>query len=288
MQLAVDEAEQAEAAAERLIRAVSIDHSTHQRGVNENSLSTRHILPRTSARAQSSLRSAVDGLDEVTALAERFDALLEEGKFLDPAERQFVQQVIAVHTRSRDSIEEWLESNPRVPRASDLWDLPGGLCGATALRLLRTVRAPAEPRPQPQRNGRRGARGPFGGNLDDVRDAEEAIVADLLNKPPGERNYRALTKANLEKLYVLVTDEWYPAQMSHVWLTNELDPLIAQQYPELLPPDAYEPEIQSGSPMSQAGGVTEGESFSVGDDENSPEANDDVSMHDRSMDDVVA
>ncbi len=55
----------------------------------------------------------------------------------------------------------------------------------------------------------------------------------------------------------------------------------------LLPPDAVEPEIQSGSPMSEAGAVTEGESFSIDADENSPEANADVSMRDRSMDDVI-
>jgi len=245
-------------------------------------------LPRFSQKTQKSLRSAVDGLDEVTALAERFDALLEEGKFSDHTERQFVEKVIASYTRSRDSIEEWLESNPRVPRASDLWDLPGGLCGAAALRLLRTVQAPAQPRPQPQRNGRRGARGPFGGNLDDVRDAGEAIVGDLLNKPPGERDLRALTKGDLEKMYVLVTGEWYPAQMSHAWLVDALDPLIAQQYPELSPPDASESESQSGSPMSQVGVVTEGGSFSVDDVENSTQANADVSMNDRSMDDTIA
>ena len=175
VQLAADEAEQAEDAAERLIRAVSIDPTTHQRGENENALSTRHILPRSNAKTQKSLRSAVDGLDEVTALAERFDALLEEGKFLDPADCQFVEQVIAVHTRSRDSIEEWLESKPRVPRASDLWDLPGGLCGAAALRL-RTVQAPAEARPQSQRDGRHGARGPRDGNFDDVRGEGEVIL----------------------------------------------------------------------------------------------------------------
>ena len=69
---------------------------------------------------------------------------------------------------------------------------------------------------------------------------------------------------------------------------NELDPLIAAQYPKLYPQDAFEPESQSGSPMSQAGGVTEGEGFSVGDGENSPAENADVSMIDRSMDDAVA
>lgn len=76
VQLAMDEAEQAEDAAERLIRAVSIDTATHQRGVNEHALSTRHILPRSNAKTQKSLCSAVDGLDEVKALAARFDALL--------------------------------------------------------------------------------------------------------------------------------------------------------------------------------------------------------------------
>ena len=49
---------------------------------------------------------------------------------------------------------------------------------------------------------------------------------------------------------------------------NELDPLIAAQYPKLYSQDAFEPESQSGSPMSQVGGVTEGESFSVGDSKN--------------------
>ena len=40
--------------------------------------------------------------------------------------------------------------------------------------------------------------------------------------------------------------------------------------------------------MSQAGGGTEGESFSVGAGENSPAENADVSMIDRSMDGAVA
>jgi len=45
---------------------------------------------------------------------------------------------------------------------------------------------------------------------------------------------------------------------------------------------------QSGSPMSQVGVVTEGGSFSVDDVENSTQANADVSMNDRSMDDTIA
>ena len=78
----------------------------------------------------------------MTVHADRFDALVEAGTFQDPAERQFIEEVIASHTRSRDTIEEWLKVNPRIPRASDLWDLPGGLCGAAALRLMRAVACP--------------------------------------------------------------------------------------------------------------------------------------------------
>ena len=42
-------------------------------------------------------------------------------------------------------------------------------------------------------------------------------MSDLLDTPYDERDYRTLTKANLEKMYVLLTDEWYPAQQSHTW-----------------------------------------------------------------------
>ena len=69
---------------------------------------------------------------------------------------------------------------------------------------------------------------------------------------------------------------------------NELDPLVATHYPELYPQVAFEPESQSRSPMSRAGGITEGESFSVGNSENPPAANADGARIDRSMDDVVA
>ena len=288
VQLAVCEAEQAEDAAERLFRSISIESRPHQRSVNTNRLNVRHITPRTSARAQSSLRSAIDRLDNATTFAEQFDACVEDGKFPDPTARQFVRNVIDSYTRSRDTMEEWLKSNPRIPRASDLWDLPGGLCGEAALSLLRSARTATEARPQQRRNGRRGARGPRGGNLDDVRNEGLAVVGVLLNKPPGQRDYRVLTREELEKMYVLATGEWYPAQMSHAWFVDALEPLIEQQYPELSPLDAFESESQSGSPMSQVGVFTEGGSFSVDDVENSPQANADVSMNDRSMDDTIA
>ena len=288
VELAAAEADEAEDAAERLMRSVCIDPQRTDTSLTEQTLSSRHILPRFSAKAQNSLRSAVDTLDEVTAHADRFDALVEAGKFQDPAERQFIEEVIASHTRSRDTIEEWLKVNPRIPRASDLWDLPGGLCGAAALRLMRAVGVPVQARPQQRRDGRRGPRGPRGGNLDEAIEQGEAILSDLLDTPYDERDYRTLTKANLETMYVLLTREWYPAQQSHAWFVRELDPLIATQYPEPMPQDEFDPESQSGSPMSQVGVVTEGGSFSVDDVENSTLANADVSMNDRSMDDVVA
>jgi len=69
---------------------------------------------------------------------------------------------------------------------------------------------------------------------------------------------------------------------------DALQPLIEQQYPELAPPGAFESESQSGSPMSQVGVFTEDGSFSVDDVENSTQANADVSVNDRSMDDTIA
>ena len=55
-----------------------------------------------------------------------------------------MQEVIPSHTSPRDAIEEWLKVNPLIPRASDVWDLPGGLCSAAALRLMRAVGVPAQ------------------------------------------------------------------------------------------------------------------------------------------------
>ena len=116
----------------------------------------------------------------------------------------------------------------------------------------------------------------------------QVTVSALLSRPPRGRDYRALMKANCEKTYVLVTGEWYPAQMSHACFLDDSEPHIAAHYPELLPADACPSEIQLGSPMSQADSVTKGESFLTGDSEISPAANADVSMSDRSMVDVLA
>ena len=70
--------------------------------------------------------------------------------------------------------------------------------GGVALDARRW-RARASVRPQQRRDARRGPRGPRGGNLDEVIEQGEAIVSDLLNAPYDERDYRTLTKANLEK-----------------------------------------------------------------------------------------
>jgi hypothetical protein len=242
-------------------------------------------------RSVKSLRSAIDGLDDVKTLAEQFDALVGDGKFSDPTEREFVENLIASHTRLRDAIDDWLTTNPRVPRAADLWDLPGGLCGAAALTKLRTARVSAEARPQvrpqQQNDGRRGPRGPRGGNLDETRDEGEAVVNALLGKPPGERDWRAVPKADLEKLYVFVMGEWYLAQQSHKRLVEALEDQMAEQYPDLLPQDASESDRLPGSPMSPIIDVVGDVSFADANVEDSPAANADVSMNDRSMDDVI-
>ena len=109
----------------------------------------------------------------------------------------------------------------------------------------------------------------------------------LLSKPPGERDYRTLARKDLEKLYVLLVNDWYPAQMTHAWFVEVLKDLIEAQYPEVLFMEAPEPEIQPGSPMSQLGDVTESESLGEPDAEIASEAAADVSMAERSMSDIL-
>ena len=87
-------------------------------------------------------------------------------------------------------------------------------------------------------------------------------------------------------MYVHVTREWHSSK-SYSRFVNELDPLAATQYPEPMPRDEFDPESQSGSPMSQAGGVTEAELLGGAGEIHLAE-NADVSMIDRSMDDAVA
>ena len=69
-ELAVDEAEKAEEAKEQLLRSISREPSVQPRNFNDATLMAKHLMPRISAKAQKSLRSAIDGLDDVKTLAE--------------------------------------------------------------------------------------------------------------------------------------------------------------------------------------------------------------------------
>ena len=81
--------------------------------------------------------------------------------------------------------------------------------------------------------------------------------------------------------------EWYPAQQSHAWFVEALEDQIAEQYPDLLPQDASESDRLPGSPMSPIIDAVGDVSFADANVEDSPAANADVSMNDRSMDDVI-
>ena len=288
VQLALDEAEQAEAIAERMIRSLTVSRVPVIRDENAlNTLSSRYLLPRFSLKAQNSLRASLRGLDDAATLQPRFDALVEQGKFADATEHDFVVEALEKLSHTRENIESWLSTSARTPRASDVWDLPGGLCGEAALRLMRAARDANEQRQQQRPDDRRRARGPRGGSLEEYSIAGDAIMSDLLSKPPGERDYRTLAKKDLEKLYVLLVNDWFPAQMSRAWFVEVLKELIEAQYPEVLFMEAPEPEIQPGSPMSQLGDVTESESLGEPDADNASEAAADVSMAERSMSDIL-
>ena len=110
-------------------------------------------------------------------------------------------------------------------------------------------------------------------------------MSNLLQKPPAERNYHLLSRDDLEKIFAHVMGEWYPAQMSRGRLLDAIGPLLAQKYPELLPPDASESERLPGSPMSARGGGGDEDSLNL-DDGNASVENADVSTADRSVDDI--
>ena len=87
-------------------------------------------------------------------------------------------------------------------------------------------------------------------------------------------------------LYAFLKGDWYPAHITRGRLLDAVGPLLAQQYPELSPPDASESERLPGSPMSARGvGDKDEDSLNL-DDGNAPAENADVSMVDRSVDDV--
>ena len=79
--------------------------------------------------------------------------------------------------------------------------------------------------------------------------------------------------------------EWYPAHITHGRLLDAVGPLLAQQYAELSPPDASESERLPVSPMSAHGGGEEKDVLNLA-SWNAPVENADVSMADRSVDDI--
>ena len=87
-------------------------------------------------------------------------------------------------------------------------------------------------------------------------------------------------------LYAFLKGDWYPAHITRGRLLDAVGPLLAQQYAELSPPDASESERLHGSPMSARGGGGEDEGSLNLDHGNAPAENADVSMVDRSVDDV--
>ena len=124
--------------------------------------------------------------------------------------------------------------------------------------------------------------------MDKVRGEGQAIVGMesvyLLQKPLAEHDYRLLSRVDLQKIFAHVTGDWYPARMSRGWLLDELL-LIAGQYRELSPPDASESERLPVSPMSAHGGGEEKDVLNLA-SWNAPVENADVSMADRSVDDI--
>ena len=95
-----------------------------------------------------------------------------------------------------------------------------------------------------------------------------------------------LAKGDLEKLQAFLKGDWYPAHITRGRLLDAAGPLLAQQYADLSPPDASELGRLPGFPMSARGGGDEDEDSLDLHDGNAPAENADVSMANRSVEDI--
>ena len=171
--LAGDEAERnaLENDVNMMLRSLSL--TPRQRVYDDPSTANSVLLPRISQRAQKALASAVNAFDKLEAHRDEFETLKREGFFHSDESKKFVEKLIMEMGLGKAHLKEWCHSHSRNPRASDLWDCPGGVTGERALRLMRLGNQAAAERTTAARPGRApGApRGPRGAKKDDFTQA---------------------------------------------------------------------------------------------------------------------
>lgn len=285
IQLAVEEAEAHELEMDRLMmRSV-----TAPTVYSDMPMSKKLLYPRIAQNAQKSLSNALAAFDQVDELVSKFSELCDAGFFQRAEERAYVQEFVNSRTMTAANVRSWCSTNSRIPRASDLWDCEGGVCGDEAMALMRRGAAARETRAmvaaeRPARQAGR-FRGPRNANFDEYLAAGAQVMDKLMTSDTSRHDLEWLSFDDLKKIYVFMTEAWFNSQWTRGALLAAVTSIASEKHPELLGGDSPRSERPPGSPANSLRSLMDVVSELDDADEELAPREADLSMHDRSLED---
>lgn len=256
IQLAVDEAERFEAQNRINLMISDTDRAMSRTQTLQKSV----LLTRLSQAVKKKLQTAVDECDKVDALEEKLQRLTVDPRAMRDDAMDLAGECIDVLRDARDAMTSFMASNAKIPRASQLWDCPGGLTGEQALALMTRSQSAAN-EPAQRRTGRIGR---------PVRDLEGRIEAaqrhmdDLMASIPREnRVLDRFSRDELRSLYLVCYQEQPNQGMTKPVLKAALETELPIQYPEFLYDAMFAAE--EVAPRVESGENSDSEERSFGD-----------------------
>lgn len=227
IQLAVDEAERFE-----VQNRINLMISDADRTMSRTQTLSKHVLLTKLAQSvKKKLQTVVDECDKVDALEEKLQQLAVDPRATRDDAMNLAGECIDVLRDARDAATTFMTSNAKIPRASHLWDCPGGLTGEQSVALLTRSQSAAN-EPAQRRTGRMGR---------PVRDLEGKIEAavrlmgDLMaDIPREERVLNRFNREQLRALYLVCYREQPNQGMTKPVLKAALERELPIQYPEFL------------------------------------------------------
>ena len=256
IQLAVDEAERFEAQNRINLMISDTDRAMSRTQTLQKSV----LLTKLSQAVKKNLQSAVDECDKVEELEEKLQQLAVDPQAMRDDAMDLAGECIDVLRDARDAMTSFMASNAKIPRASHLWDCPGGLTGEQALALMTRSQSAANESAQ-RRTGRIGR---------PVRDLEGRIEAaqrhmdDLMATIPREnRVLDRFSRDELRSLYLVCYQEQPNQTMNKQVLKDALESELPIQYPDFLYDAMFAAE--EVAPRAESGEISDSEERSFGD-----------------------